>query len=187
MRRHHRSSSYRPGDFYRIDDLSGKKVHASDTVKLWNGLIVSRSWFEARNPQDFVRARHDHQMVPEPRPEESDSFLGPLQTVIATAPDGDNLAHAPMGTLGMFALGQNEESFYAANLSGSFVIEVATTAGMSAFDRISIILDNGEAFPTYIFSVSGSTTLVLIEALTANASAGNPVTDFTAATTPSIG
>ena len=67
------------------------------------------------------------------------------------------------------------------------MIEVATTAGMSAFDRISIILDNGEAFPTYIFSVSGSTTLVLIEALTANASAGNPVTDFTAATTPSIG
>lgn len=60
---------YRPGDFYRICDLSGKKVHASDTVKLWNGLIVRKSWYEARNPQDFVRGRHDNQLVYDPRPE----------------------------------------------------------------------------------------------------------------------
>jgi hypothetical protein len=73
--RRRRSNSYRPGDFYRICDLSGKKVRASETVKLWNGLIVARDWYEERNPQDFVRARHDNQRVPDPRPENNASRL----------------------------------------------------------------------------------------------------------------
>jgi hypothetical protein len=77
MRRRSRGASgndYRPGDHYRICDLSGQKVHASDTVKLWNGLIVQRSWYEARNPQDFVRGVADRQIVPDPRPEAADVF-----------------------------------------------------------------------------------------------------------------
>lgn len=75
--RHRRGSGndYRSGDPYRICDLSGQKVHASDTVKLWNGLIVKRSWYEPRNPQDFVRGGHDRQVFPEPRPEADDVFL----------------------------------------------------------------------------------------------------------------
>jgi len=66
---------YKPGDFYRICDLSGLKVRASETVKQWNGLIVHRDWAETRNPQDFVRGVADLQRVPDPRPEAADRFL----------------------------------------------------------------------------------------------------------------
>lgn len=71
--------AYIPGDFLRICDLSGTVVRASNTVKLWNGLIVRRDWYEARNPQDFVRGVSDHQIVPDPRPEAPDTFLSPNQ------------------------------------------------------------------------------------------------------------
>ena len=67
---------YKPGDFYRICDLSGRKVRASETVKQWNGLIVHRDWAEPRNPQDFVRGVADRQAVPDPRPEATDQFVG---------------------------------------------------------------------------------------------------------------
>ncbi len=63
-------NNYRAGDFLRICDDCGRKRHASDTAKKWNGMIVCRdTCWEARNPQDFVRATHDSQLVPEPRPE----------------------------------------------------------------------------------------------------------------------
>ncbi len=75
MRRSWRGNSYRPGDHYKICDLSGLKVRASDTVKLWNGLIVKRDWFEARNPQDFVRGVADRQRVSDPRPENTGARL----------------------------------------------------------------------------------------------------------------
>lgn len=68
MRRHN-TCGYRPGDFLRICDDCGTKQYASNTQKKWNGMIVCRACFETRNPQDFVRARHDNQRVPEPRPE----------------------------------------------------------------------------------------------------------------------
>lgn len=67
--------AYSPGNYWRICDLSGKRVRASDTVTLWNGLIVARDWYEARNPQDFVRGVADNQRVPDPRPESADVFL----------------------------------------------------------------------------------------------------------------
>ena len=79
MRRRHSGGGHRPhyrhGDFLRICDLSGQVCYASDTVKLWNGLIVKRSWYEPRNPQDFIRASADRQVVADPRPEGADVFL----------------------------------------------------------------------------------------------------------------
>lgn len=74
--RRHRDRGYFAGGYYRICDLSGRKVRARDTVKLWNGLVVAGDWYEARNPQDFVRGVADNQRVPEPRPEAEDVFLG---------------------------------------------------------------------------------------------------------------
>lgn len=74
-RRNSKKEYYKPGDFWRICDLSGTKVRASDTVKLWNGLIVRSDWAEPRNPQDFVRGVADNQRVPDPRPEATDTFL----------------------------------------------------------------------------------------------------------------
>lgn len=61
---------YRAGDFYRICDRCGKKMHASRTAKEWTGLIVCMvGCLDVRNPQDFVRAKHDRQRVTDPRPE----------------------------------------------------------------------------------------------------------------------
>lgn len=72
-----RGNNYRPGDFWRIDDRSGKKVRSSETVKQWDGLIVHRDEYEDRHPQDFVRGRTDHQNVPDPRPEPEGRTVGP--------------------------------------------------------------------------------------------------------------
>jgi len=65
----------RPGDFLRIDDRSGFRVPASETRKEWNGAIVDRRSYDARHPQDFVRARVDKQRVPDPRPRPPDVFV----------------------------------------------------------------------------------------------------------------
>lgn len=75
--------TYKPGDFWRIDDNSGFKVRSSRTAKQWDGFITTDP--DIRNPQDFVRGRADHQNVPEPRPEQTDVFVSnlsnlPLQT-----------------------------------------------------------------------------------------------------------
>jgi hypothetical protein len=69
---------YKHGDFNRICDRSGFKVKASETRREWTGRIVRVEDWEPRHPQDFVRARPDHQSVAFPRPEPaSDTFLNP--------------------------------------------------------------------------------------------------------------
>jgi len=70
-------NGYRPGDFWRICDRSGKKVRASRTEREWTGLIVDRDEWEPRHPQDFVRGVRDDQRVPDARPEAPDTFLLP--------------------------------------------------------------------------------------------------------------
>lgn len=69
--------SYRPGDFWRICDMSGRKVRSSQTAKQWDGLIVDRSEFEERHPQDFVRGRADRQSVKDARPVPAPIYTGP--------------------------------------------------------------------------------------------------------------
>jgi len=74
--RRHTPNSYFVGGFYRICDDCGRKRRARDTAKKWNGMIVcADTCIEERNPQDFVRAHHDNQTVPEPRPENTGSRL----------------------------------------------------------------------------------------------------------------
>ncbi len=69
--------TYRPGDFWRICDISGRKVRSSQTVKQWDGLIVDRSEYEDRHPQDFVRGRVDRQAVRDARPVPAPVYAGP--------------------------------------------------------------------------------------------------------------
>lgn len=68
-------NSFVPGDFYRICDVCGFKVRASETRKRWDGLMVCRPDWEPRHPQDGVRGRVDKQRVPNPRPEAPDRFI----------------------------------------------------------------------------------------------------------------
>lgn len=46
-------STFSAGDCNTIDDRSGFKVKLSDTLTEWDGLQVTDSMFEERNPQDF--------------------------------------------------------------------------------------------------------------------------------------
>ena len=63
---------YVPGSFWRVDDRSGFKVRSYKTQKEWNGFIVDRRIWEARQPQDFVKGVKDDQTVPEARPRQPD-------------------------------------------------------------------------------------------------------------------
>lgn len=63
------------GDNNVISDRSGFKKKASECKFEWNGLFVSNSEWEERQPQDFVRGVPDDQRVAISRPESLDIFL----------------------------------------------------------------------------------------------------------------
>lgn len=67
---------FRMGSFYRVDDRTGFPERAEDTQMEWNGLIVSRRVWEARQPQDFVRGVSDDQTVPYARPRSPNTWVG---------------------------------------------------------------------------------------------------------------
>lgn len=67
--------TYKPGDWLCLCDVCGKKVHASETKKRWDGLIVCMDDWEPRQSLDFVKARADKISVPFTRPQPAeDSF-----------------------------------------------------------------------------------------------------------------
>lgn len=66
---------YRPGDHYKICDVCGFKVRASETKKRWDGLITCLPDWEPKHPQEAVRGRVDKQAVKDPRPEPEDVFV----------------------------------------------------------------------------------------------------------------
>lgn len=70
---------YRHGDANCICDRCGFKFKHSQTRKEWTGLRVcygggTNDCWEARHPQDFVRARKDNMTIHDPRPEGTDVF-----------------------------------------------------------------------------------------------------------------
>jgi len=149
------NDKYRKGGFYRISDRSGERVRASDTVKEWNGAIVSKDEYEARHPQDFVRGKADKQSVPDPRPAESvanASFVGCSTTASVAA-------------------------FAAA---GATTITVDSTAGFKAGDTVAIMLDSMDRSLNVLSSVPDSATLKLTKPLPGSVSVGNDVIDYTA-------
>jgi hypothetical protein len=66
---------YDPGSNWVIDDISGFRVRAEDARIQWNGLLVDKVRWEARNPQDFVKGVVDDQNVPDPRPRAPATFV----------------------------------------------------------------------------------------------------------------
>ena len=84
---------FRPGDFWRICDRTGRKVLASDTVKEWTGAIVQRKSYDARHPQDFVRARPERPGVTDARPRPTDVFQLPSGGPFFLIVDGGSLGH----------------------------------------------------------------------------------------------
>jgi hypothetical protein len=151
------TNGWEPGGFWRIDDLTGFKVRASDTRKQWDGAIVHSDVYENRNPQDLIRSRRDKQSVQNPRPEGIDTFIGPLTA-----------------------------SFAAAAAAGATSINVDSSVRMLAGDHLVIMLDNGDTFRTTISSVTDASNIVLVNAMPYSAAAGNSIVDNTAMAAPDL-
>ena len=66
------SDHFKEGDWNVIDDMTGFKVKASETVKQWDGARTARPL--KRNPQDFLRGRKERIRTPFARPEATDVF-----------------------------------------------------------------------------------------------------------------
>lgn len=139
------------GDFWRICDRTGRKVPASQTRKEWNGLIVDQRVFEARHPQDFVRARREKMGVPNPRLRGVDEFNGPLQTLTT--------ADAAAGDLG---------------------IDVDLTTRFEAGDHLRLYIDTGDLFAVILQEVVSTTRLLLARPLPGSMASGAPVINMTA-------
>jgi hypothetical protein len=93
--------TYRPGDFWRIDDNTGFRVRSSRTSRQWDGLITADP--DERNPQDFVRGRRDQESVPDPRPEPAIVTIGPLTTTTSAAASAGDTTLSLTSSSGMSA------------------------------------------------------------------------------------
>lgn len=149
---------YVHGDFYRIDDRTGFKVRAKRTRKEWTNLIVDQARWEPRQPQDFVTGVIDDQTVPEPRPRQTDVFLGPLQTTTT-----------------------------AAAVAGATSLSVASSVRFLVNDTVEIMLDTNEYFTVTVQTVPTGTSFTFTPAIPRSAAAGNIVTDITAMAAVNIG
>lgn len=58
-----------------ICDRTGFKYKSGDVREEWNGLIVGKDQWEARQPQDFVTSVPDNQSPAVSRPGGADRFL----------------------------------------------------------------------------------------------------------------
>lgn len=150
-----RKLHYRPGSFYRTDDRSGFPQRAEDTRKEWNGLIVDERLWEARQPQDLVRGVKDQQSVPEARPLAPNIFVGPIYGELSAY-------EAPM----------------------AFVLQLQSTALMSAGDEIGVMLDSGSFWNAVILGVVDGETLLIGPPIPTSASSGNSVVDYRTPGTP---
>lgn len=143
--------TYRQGDSYLIDDETGFKILRSESVKRWDGAMVHRSVTNPRQPQDLVRARPDRQIAMPVRPTAADIFIGPLCTEIS-----------------------------AVSGIGATILTVVSSVRMLAGDRITIMLDNGNTFSTFITDTTDTVHITIAPALPFGVSVGNVVTNYTA-------
>ena len=73
---------YEPGGWNVVCERTGHKRKASMCRKEWNNLIVQKSSWEPRHPQDFIRSKPDRQQVPDPRTESEDYFLSTNEVTV---------------------------------------------------------------------------------------------------------
>lgn len=66
---------YKSGDYKVVCDYSGFECLRSECRMTWDNKLVRADFWEARHPLDLIRARADRQVVPDPRPVQTDYFL----------------------------------------------------------------------------------------------------------------
>lgn len=74
-------SKYATGKWaYGISDRSGFRYRLRDMRKEWNGLLVGKDEWEAKQPQlEPLRARPDPQALKDPRPENNVKSINSIQ------------------------------------------------------------------------------------------------------------
>ena len=152
------ADDFREGDYWVIDDITGFKVRASQTRKMWDGKRVSEKNYETRHPQEFVRAPHDPQTVKDARPRQTAVYIGPLTTELS-----------------------------AAHVAGDTSLTVLSSARMLAGDNISVMCDNNERHLAVIQSVPDAATINILPALPWAASSGNMLFNNTAVADADLG
>lgn len=137
--------------FYRQSDRTGFTVRAWDTEQQWDSLIVEKSVWEARQPQDFVRGVKDDQTIPLPRPLGPPIWDGPLYTTTTSA----------------------------CSIGATF-IPLQSSAGFSSGDNVGIMMDNGILYNTTISGNPTSTGININGSLPYTVASGNSVMDYRA-------
>jgi hypothetical protein len=146
-----RGVQYRLGSFFRTDDRSGFVQRAEKTKQEWNQLIVDRSLWEPRQPQDFVKGVADDQSVPQSRSEAPSLYQGPLNFTLAAA----------------------------AGVGATF-LNLGTSAGIKPGGTIGVMLDTGSYFNTTVSGAPLANGVNISNPLPGSAAEGNVVTAYEA-------
>jgi hypothetical protein len=86
------SHYYKSGSWDVTCDRCGFIFKSDEVLKEWTGLIVCKSCFEHRHPQDLIKVKQDKITVPFSRPEPPDTFI--------TVPYNTTLECTPISSLG---------------------------------------------------------------------------------------
>jgi hypothetical protein len=58
-----------------ICDVDGKEYYSEEKMIRWDGAVVARRNWHSRHPQEFIRAVKEDVSVPNPRPDQPDTFV----------------------------------------------------------------------------------------------------------------
>jgi hypothetical protein len=117
---------YKPGDWYFIDQISGRKQRASRARFQWDNIVTSGAKWSARNQQEMVQGVLDPQAPPWAFPRQSNTF-----TVLATW-----------------------VTAFAAR--GATSLSVNATVGFQVGDVCQVPLDNGNLFQFTVSGIAGA-------------------------------
>ncbi len=152
------ADKYRKGEHYLICDRSGRQMRASESRREWTGAVVHKDEYEARHPQDFVRARPERQAVAISRSPQIDRYMGPLTTRLTADTE-----------------------------AGSNTLVVETTVRFEAGDRVNLILENSDTWSAIVSAVLDTESLALAASLPRRAVIGATLVNLTAVAAANIG
>jgi hypothetical protein len=72
-------SRWKANDHWVISDISGQKHYRSDCRYTWDGLLVHRSEWYPKNPQQDVKGKDEEIAVRDSRPRQPDKFYTPTR------------------------------------------------------------------------------------------------------------
>jgi hypothetical protein len=150
--------TYIPGGFYRDCDVCGFTYRNWETRKRWDGLMVCEEDWEPQHPQDFVRGRKDQQNVPEPRPEPTMQFVGPLTTKTT-----------------------------AAAVPGATTLNIESSVRFETGDTLLVMMSNGSAARVLVDTIPSTTQITLQTGLPGAVDSGAVVVNQSAVAEADIG